>query len=88
MANGAKEHIERMKRLETDRANFDEQFQDCADYAMPQNSQIISERSSGEVLMDLFDTTAEESNIQLASGLYSFMFPTETRAVVLEVDDE
>ncbi len=88
MANGAKEHIERMKRLETDRSNFDEQYQDCADYAMPQNSQIISERSSGEVLTDLFDTTAEESNIQLASGLYSFMFPTETRAFVLEVDDE
>ena len=84
----AKQHIERMKRLETDRANFDEQYQDCADYAMPQNSQIISERSSGEVLMDLFDTTAEESNIQLASGLYSFMFPTETRAFVLEIDDE
>lgn len=84
----AKEHIERMKRLETDRANFDEQYQDCADYAMPQNSQIISERSSGQVLMDLFDTTAEESNIQLASGLYSFMFPTETRAFVLEIDDE
>ena len=84
----AKEHIERMKRLETDRANFDEQYQDCADYAMPQNSQIISERASGQVLEDLFDTTAEESNIQLASGLYSFMFPTETRAFVLEIDDE
>ena len=88
MTATAKEHIERMKRLETDRANFDEQYQDCADYAMPQNSQIVSERSSGETLMDLFDTTAEESNIQLASGLYSFMFPTETRAFVLEVDDE
>ncbi len=88
MTATAKEHIERMKRLETDRVNFDEQYQDCADYAMPQNSQIISERSSGQVLEDLFDTTAEESNIQLASGLYSFMFPTETRAFVLEVDDE
>ena len=88
MPHTAKEHIERMKRLETDRANFDEQYQDCADYVMPQNSQIISERSSGEVLMDLFDTTGEESNIQLASGLYSFMFPTETRAFVLEIDDE
>ena len=84
----AKEHIERMKKLETDRANFDEQYQDCADYAMPNNSQIISERSSGEVLRDLFDTTAEESNIQLASGLYSFLFPTETRAFALEVDDK
>ena len=88
MSATAKEYIERTKKLETDRANFDCQFQDSADYAMPNNSQIISERSSGEVLMDLFDTTAEESNIQLASGLYSFMFPTETRAFVLEVDDE
>jgi len=84
----AKDHIERMKKLETDRANFDEQYQDCADYAMPNNSQIISERSDGEVLRDLFDTTAEESNIQLASGLYSFLFPTETRAFVLESDDK
>jgi len=84
----AKEHIERMKKLETDRANFDEQYQDCADYAMPNNSQIISERSDGEVLRDLFDTTAEESNIQLASGLYSFLFPTESRAFALEVDDK
>lgn len=84
----AKQYIERMKRLETDRANFDEQFQDATDYASPNNSQIVDERSSGEVLMDLFDTTAEESNIQLASGLYSFMFPTETRAFVLEIEDE
>ena len=84
----AKEHIERMKRLETERSNWDEQYQDCADYAMPNNSQIISERSDGEVLRDLFDTTAEESNIQLASGLYSFLFPTESRAFALEVDDK
>ena len=88
MAATAKAHIERMKKLETDRTNFDEQYQDCADYAMPNNSQIISERSDGEVLRDLFDTTAEESNIQLASGLYSFLFPTETRAFALEVDDK
>ena len=68
MSATAKQYIERMKRLETDRANFDEQYQDCTDYASPNNSQIVDERSSGEVLMDLFDTTAEESNIQLASG--------------------
>ncbi|GAH06951.1 unnamed protein product [marine sediment metagenome] len=30
----AKEHLERFKRLETDRANFDEQWQDGADYAI------------------------------------------------------
>ncbi len=86
--NTAKDYIERMKKFETDRANWDEQYQDCADYVMPQNSQIVSARSPGEVLPDLFDTTGEESNIQLAAGLYSYMFPTETRAYVLEVDDD
>ena len=84
----AEQYIQRMKKLETDRVNFDEQYQDCADRAMPSNSQIVERRADGEVHPDLFDTTAEESNIQLASGLYSYMFPTETRAYVLEVDDD
>lgn len=83
------EIVERMSRFETDRANFDQQWQDCTDYAMPQNNQIIDEKSPGQTQeIDLFDTTAEESNIQLASGLYSFMFPTEGRAFVLEIDDD
>jgi hypothetical protein len=77
----------RMKKFETDRSNWDNQYQDCSDYAMPQNNQIITEKSKGEPQIDLFDTTAEESNIQLAAGLYSYMFPTEGRAFVLEVDD-
>ncbi len=84
----AEELIIRMKKFETDRSNWDGQYQDCADYAMPQNNQIITEKSKGEPQDDLFDTTAEESNIQLAAGLYSYMFPTEGRAFVLEVDDE
>ena len=88
MPPSAEEYIERMKNLESDRANFDQRFQDSTDYAMPHNNQIIDERSSGEAVEDLFDTTAEESNIQLASGLYSFLFPAATRAFVLEVDDE
>ena len=88
ITNSAKDYIARMKKFETNRANFDERFQDCADFVMPQNSQIISARADGEVLPDLFDTTGEESNIQLAAGLYSYMFPTETRAFVLEVDDD
>ncbi len=84
----AEEIIEYMGQFETDRANFDQQYQDATDYAMPQNNQIIDEHSPGEVKLDLFDTTAEESNIQLASGLYSYMFPTEGRAFVLEIDDD
>ena len=84
----ADEIIERISNFESERANFDELYQEATDYAMPQNNQIIDEGSPGEVRPDLFDTTAEESNIQLASGLYSFMFPTEGRAFVLEIDDD
>jgi len=84
----ADEIIEQMGQFETDRANFDQLYQDATDFAMPQNNQIIDENSAGEPKEDLFDTTAEESNIQLASGLYSYMFPTEGRAFVLEIDDD
>ena len=80
--------IKRMERFETDRSNWDSQYQDCADYAMPQNNQITKKKAKGQVEDDLFDTTAEESNIQLAAGLYSYMFPTEGRAFALEIDDD
>ncbi len=80
--------IKDMEAFEEDRTNWDSQYQDCADYAMPQNNQITRKHAKGQVEDDLFDTTAEESNIQLAAGLYSFMFPTEGRAFVLEIDDE
>jgi hypothetical protein len=82
------EHIKRMDKFENDRSNWDSQYQDCADYAMPQNNQITRKKAKGEPDDDLFDTTAEESLIQLSAGLYSYMFPTDSRAFVLEVDDE
>ena len=33
--------IKRMEKFEEARTNFDNQWQDCADYGMPQNNQII-----------------------------------------------
>jgi len=84
-----KDIIRRQERFESDRANWENQWQDCADYGMPQNNQITTKRAKGqESEVDLFDTTAEESNIQLAAGLYSYMFPTEGRAFALEIDDD
>lgn len=86
--NTAEDIIRRMGKLEADRAPWDTRYQDCGDYAMPQNSQITTNRAKGqEPNIDLFDTTMEESLIQLAAGLYSYMFPTEGRAFVLEIDD-
>jgi hypothetical protein len=80
--------IERMKNFESNRGNWDSQYQDCADYAMPQNNQITRKKAKGEADEDLFDTTAEDSNIQLSAGLYSYMFPTDSRAFVLTIDNE
>lgn len=89
MSVTAEEIIATMDEKETDRSNWDSQFQDCADYGMPQNNQFTTKKAPGATAtIDLFDTTAEESNIQLAAGLYSYMFPTDSRAFVLEIEDE
>lgn len=80
--------LERQKRFESGRVNWDSLYQECADYGMPQNNQITRTKAKGQKSIDLFDTTAEESNIQLAAGLYSYMFPTEGRAFVLEIDND
>ena len=88
MPQTAEELIKRMDRFEDDRSNWDSLFQDCADIAMPQNNQITRKKAKGQAEEDLFDTTAEESLIQLSAGLYSYMFPTDGRAFVLEIDDE
>ncbi len=83
------EILSMMSRFETDRSNYESQWQQCADYGMPNQNQITRKDSQGSTRPDLFDTTAEDSNIQLAAGLYSYLFPTDsTKAFVLQVDDE
>ena len=84
----AEEIIRRMEQFEAGRTNFDNQWQDCADYGQPNSNQITQRYSPGQAKPDLFDTTAEDSNIQLAAGLYSYMFPTDSRAFVLKIDSE
>lgn len=80
--------IQRMKQFESDRSNWDSLWQDCANYGLPGDNQILRKGSPGEARPDLFDSTAEDSIIQLAAGLYSYMFPTDSKAFVLRIDDE
>ncbi len=79
--------IKRLEVLSTNRSNWESLWQDCGDYGMPQNNQITAKKAEGERSNDLFDTTAEDSNIQLAAAQYSYLFPTDSRAFVLKVDD-
>jgi len=80
--------IERMEVFEADRSNWDALWQECADYGMPGNNQITQKQSPGTKKPDTFQSTAENCILQLAAGLYSYMFPTDSKAFVLRIDDE
>ena len=84
----AEEYIERMQQYESDRSNWDSLYQECADYGLPGDNQITRSQSPGEKKLDTFQTEGENSIIQLASGLYSYMFPTDAKAFTLKIDDE
>lgn len=80
--------IARIEAFEADRSNWDTLFQDCADYGLPGDNQILRKESGGTERPDTFQSIAENSIIQLAAGLYSYMFPTDSKAFVLRIDDE
>ena len=84
----ANEYIECQKELESDASNWLNLYQDCADYGMPNDNQITVKRSSGEERLDTFQTEAENDIIKLASGLYSYMFPSDAKAFGLKIDNE
>lgn len=83
----AEEIVKRMERFEERDANWHSSWQQYADYGMPNAAQITRKTAQGSIKDDLFDSTTEDSNIQLAAGLYSYMFPTDSKAFVLETDD-
>jgi hypothetical protein len=84
----ALELIERLSQYKSDRGNFPNLWQECADYGMPGNRQYTTKQSPGSQQEDTFQTVAESCIIELAAGLYSYMFPTDSKAFILAVDDE
>ena len=84
----AEDIIKRMEQFEADRSNWDTSWQDCADYGLPGNNQILRKESPGTEKPDTCQTTGETCILQLAAGLYSYMFPTDSKAFVLKIDDE
>lgn len=88
MPADAESIITRTEQFESGRSSWDTLWQDCADYGMPGDNQITRKESGGGVRPDTFQSIAENSIIQLAAGLYSYMFPTDSKAFVLRIDDE
>lgn len=85
----AEQIITKYKQLQSQRANLEPLWQECGDYGYPSNNQITRVQSSGqERRSTLFDSTGEDANVQLAAGIYSYMFPSESRAFTLKAEDE
>ena len=82
------ELLTRLQQYKSDRGNFPNLWQECADYGMPGNRQYTTKQSPGAQQEDTFQTVAESCIIELAAGLYSYMFPTDSKAFILAVDDE
>jgi len=82
------EIIDRYRQMQGERSNFESQWQDCADYALPNNNQITTKKAQGEPRVDKFQTVGENSVVMLSAGLYSYMFPTDSKAFVLRIDQE
>jgi hypothetical protein len=84
----ADEYIANLVQFESDASNWLSLYQDCADYGMPNDNQITIKRSPGEEKLDTFQTEGENDIIKLASGLYSYMFPTDAKAFTIKIDNE
>ena len=84
----ALELLERLSQYQSDRSNFPNLWQECADYGMPGNRQYTTKHAPGSSPEDTFQTVAESCIIELAAGLYSYMFPTDSKAFILSVDNE
>lgn len=80
--------IDQLSQYQSDRGNWPNLWQECADYGMPGNRQFTTKHSPGHEQEDTFQTVAESCIIELASDLYSYMFPTDSKAFLLTVDDE
>lgn len=83
----AEQIISYVDKLKAERSNFEAQWQECADYGMPNANQVQIKHAPGASKKGLFDSTAEESITQAASGLYSYMFPADNKAFMLKIDD-
>ena len=84
----ADEYIANLGQFESDASNWLNLYQECADYGMPNDNQITIKRSPGQKKLDTFQTEAENDIIKLASGLYSYMFPTDAKAFTIKIDNE
>lgn len=83
------EHLcRRQEKMEADRSNFENLWQECMDYIVPRKGDIRTTRSEGDKRgHDLFDSTAIMANNLLAGALHGMLTNPTTRFFDLIMGD-
>lgn len=92
----AKQIKEKVSFLKSERANWDQHWQELADYILPRKNNVISSRTPGEkVNQYLLDNTALQSNVLLGGFLHGLLtnpnsqwFELMTGIADIDNDDE
>lgn len=81
-------HLARLKALKKERMNWDDHWQEIADFIYPKRADFTVERSPGERRMaKIYDSTPIHANELLASGLHGMLTnPATTWASLLMAD--
>ena len=81
--------IKRFDRIKSERRQWDDHFQECADYALPQKAIITETRTSGTKLKtDIYDSTAVDSVPITAAGLHSHMTNPSSKWFALKMKNK
>ena len=71
MVKSAKQLKEKIKQLKSERYNWEEHWQEVADFVLPRKNSVIENRVKGEkVNQYLLDNTALQSNVLLAGSFF------------------
>lgn len=83
------EIIKRVDKLDAERRNFANFWQDVSKYVIPRKSYITRTKTSGRKYdFDVYDSTAIQANLVLAAGLHSYLTNPNSRWFSLRIQDE
>ncbi|QDP67297.1 MAG: putative portal protein [Prokaryotic dsDNA virus sp.] len=89
MALNAVQAIKAFKSARSDRVNWDNHWQDVADYVLPTRDFQTKQKMKGtQKRGTIFNTTAPEAAVQLAAALEGMLFNTGIRWFELTTEDE
>lgn len=88
MALNAVHSIKAFKGAKADRVNWDNHWQDIADYVLPTREFQTKKTTGSQRRGRIYNTTAPESAVQLAAALEGMLFNTSIRWFELTTEDE